>query len=59
MDLLTNPLMQPSDELIWKQVSLFDKLDSLESKRQFFPSKPSFSNFSTVLAVTPDEKVSP
>jgi hypothetical protein len=59
MDPLTYPLMQPTDELIWKQVGLFEKLDSLESARQSFPSKPSFSNFPSVPAMTSVEQASP
>jgi hypothetical protein len=37
--------MQPSDEVLWKQEGLFEKLDSLESNIQSFPAKPTISNF--------------
>jgi hypothetical protein len=33
MDTHLNILMQPSDEVVWRQVGLFDKADSLENKQ--------------------------
>jgi hypothetical protein len=41
--------MHPSDEIIWKQVGLFEKVHSLEKKLLNFPSKPSISNSSSFL----------
>jgi hypothetical protein len=51
--------MQPSDELVWKQEGLFEKLDSLESKRQFFPAQSTFLNLSTVPAENPVDQTHP
>jgi hypothetical protein len=39
MDSLTNTLMHPSDEQIWKQAGLFEQVDSLENRPPSFPSK--------------------
>lgn len=44
MDTLTKELMQPTDELLWKQQGLFDHVDSLEKRflsllpKTFLPS---------------------
>jgi hypothetical protein len=37
MDTLLNNLMQPSDEVVWRQVGLFDNVDALEFKQNKSP----------------------
>jgi hypothetical protein len=59
MDPLTFPLMQPADEVLWKQAGLFEKLDSLESELQSVPAKPSFSNFPSGPPGSTDEQEPP
>jgi hypothetical protein len=51
MDPLTNTLMQPTDELLWKQEGLFDLADSLE-KRCPPPPPESLSNCPYTSTVT-------
>jgi hypothetical protein len=40
MDEMTNSLLNPSDELIWKQVGFFEQVDSLERRNPTLPPKP-------------------
>jgi hypothetical protein len=53
MDVLTDFLMKPSDELIWKQEGLFDKVDSFANRQS------SILNIPPVPAVSPNALVPP
>jgi hypothetical protein len=55
MESLTNQMMHPSDEIIWEQEGLFDKIDLLSARIQTFPAKSSLSNkpFSTPFPTLP------
>jgi hypothetical protein len=52
MDALTKALLNPTDEIIWKQTGFFEQVDSLERRSPTLPPKP-FPTCSTSLSADP------
>jgi len=58
MDSLTNELMQPTDEILWKQQGFFEHVDSLDNRFSSLPPK-TFSNSTDPSTVTTDATDAP